>query len=131
MNKEKLGNRIMGGVAFGAMILGLCAMLSPSEAEQNNALMLNDYLSSQYITSVPESMQVQAYADHALNQPEPSVTVTMNGPTPPPQKPHFDGWVESKFYSQNKKVLAQYRAGSLDELIKVLNNQRTQQIASR
>ena len=131
MNKEKYGEKIIGGVAFAAILLGVYGMLPQAKVNEVYNLSFLEYASSQNKAEIPQSIEAEAYVEKALDQPEPSVTVTVNGPTPPPQKPHFDGWVESKFHSQNKIVLAKYRAGNLDELIKVLNNQRTQQIAVR
>lgn len=68
---------------------------------------------------------------HYLRKMEASVRTVNGKPTPAPHKPLFRGWVQEKFYSENRQVLSRYRAGNLDELINVLNNQRTQQLASR
>lgn len=130
--KNELRFRLTGIIALASIIL-IC-IFAPSDSRYYSGQgQLQQELNKSVIpltrSSVVEGNELDP--SYYLEKWQASVNTVNGMPTPAPTKPYFRGWVQEKFYSENKQVLAQYRAGSLDELINVLNNQRRQQIAHR
>lgn len=131
MTKEQLRLGATAIAAFG-ILLGACHTISPPEQYAFQRMQ------SEYQTTYDYPFEEQQVASttplrmsYYLRKMEASVRTVNGKPTPAPTKPLFRGWAQEKFYSENKTVLAKYRAGNLDELINVLNNQRKQQFAAR
>jgi hypothetical protein len=135
MTKEQKRLGITGLIAFGFIVAACNFVPAPDKypsqvmKEQAQQEMQATYMLNLTETQVAAATPLQM--SHYLRKMKASVRTVNGMPTPAPQKPFFRGWAQEKFYSENKKVLAQYRAGNLDQLINVLNNQREQQVASR
>lgn len=135
MTKEQKRLGITAVVAFG-FIAAACNLVPvpdqyPSQVLKEQA---RQEIQRTYMLNLKEKQVASVtplQMSHYLRKMKASVRTVNGMPTPAPRKPLFRGWAQEKFFSENKQVLSRYRAGNLDELINIINNDRAKQFASR